>query len=97
MLYKTETDFNDVEELPFDPTTVRWYYVKDDLSDTEQEKQEMIIAIKEQITMGIIHPNGIPIGISPTLIETKQTLTNKNYPKQTKQNQNFYNKFGLRK
>lgn len=97
MLIKTQTDFDDIEEIPFDPSQVKLYYVNAEMSDTDQEKKEMAIAFREQVELGIIHPNGIPVGINPNILSQPTKLIDNNYKILKKNNQTLYNKFGLRK
>ncbi len=53
---------NDVEEV-IDTSKIAWFDVKMDLAETEQEKKEKIQAMQEQIRMGILQPNGYPVGM----------------------------------
>jgi hypothetical protein len=54
---------NDLEEV-VDLSKIAWFDVKMDLSDTEIEKKEKIEAMQEQIRMGILQPNGFPVGMA---------------------------------
>jgi hypothetical protein len=67
MNLNSHTDFYDLVDEPIDETKIRWFLVKANLTETKQELDEKIVAIKEQIKRGIIHPNGLPVGIDLSL------------------------------
>lgn len=61
---ETMTDYEDnsLEEV-MDLSKISWFDVKMDLADTDIEKKEKVAAMQEQIRLGILQPNGYPVGM----------------------------------
>lgn len=72
MYISTETDFDNLEEIPYDSTKTTWFVVKANLSLTQKEQEETKEAIRKQIAMGIIQQNGLPADISPEMLGIKR-------------------------
>jgi hypothetical protein len=61
---ETMTDYEDnsLEEV-IDLSKISWFDVKMDLADSDIEKKEKVAAMQEQIRLGILQPNGYPVGM----------------------------------
>jgi len=110
MFIKSVTDYEDPEDQPFDKTKLTWYTVKANLSETKREQEEKVVAVKKQIAMGIIQPNGLPAGITPQMLGMKpqpprnlqqmlpqQRIQYLRQQQQLSPQQQLYSKFGIRK
>ena len=64
----SETNFDDPEDHEVDVKEIKWFTVKANVYDTEQEIKEKKIAMREQYAAGIIQHNGLPQGISKEML-----------------------------
>ena len=60
----TMEDYEDMDEGHVDTSKIAWFDIRMDLSESEQEKKEKIEAVQEQIRLGILQPNGFPVGMA---------------------------------
>lgn len=111
-MIRSDTDFENPANEPFDAKSIMWYTVKANLMETKREQEEKLIAIKKQMAMGIIQPNGLPAGIDPAQVgmtvqtvrrppqpvlrQNNSNMAYLNRPKPTPQ-QLFQQRFGIRK
>jgi len=60
----TMIDYEDTDETGVDVSKIAWFDVKIDMGESEVEKREKIETMQEQIKLGILQPNGFPVGMA---------------------------------
>lgn len=61
---ETYENYDDELEDVANLTQIAWFDVRMDMADTDEEKKEQEVAKQEQIRMGILQPNGFPVGMA---------------------------------
>jgi hypothetical protein len=104
MYIRSDTDFEATEE-PLNMKAITWFTVKANLMETKKEAAERVEAIKKQIAMGILQPNGLPAGINPAMVgapsQPKQHIRQQLIPnpmqKRLTPQQQWNQRFGIRR
>lgn len=60
----SETNFEDTVDHLIDLKKIKWFSVKANLFETEQEINEKKQAMLRQYNLGIIQANGLPVGVT---------------------------------
>ncbi len=63
-LVSTLVDYEEDESITINTEKVSWFDVRLEMGETEQEKKEKVEAMREQISLGILQPNGFPVGMA---------------------------------
>lgn len=61
---ETYQDYRDTEETPINMSDLAWFDVKIQLSESDIEKKENIEAMRQQVALGILQSNGLPVGMN---------------------------------
>lgn len=61
---RSDTNYLEQEATEKEQLVFSWFKVQSNLQETGNEQSEKIQAIRQQIAMGILQPNGRPVGMN---------------------------------